>query len=65
VNKRILIPILTLCVLGGIVYLTVALISPAVQLPIQEPLLDGACTAFCLDNGDWSASENNPSPRCA
>jgi len=62
VNKHIVVPILTLCVLGGIIYLTIALLSPPDQFPTREPLLDGACTALCLDNGDhcvFGANQDN------
>jgi len=62
VNKQIVVPILTLCVISGIVYLTIALISPPVQLSTREPPQDGACTALCLDDGDhcvFGANQDN------
>ncbi|MBM3134720.1 MAG: linear amide C-N hydrolase [Chloroflexi bacterium] len=59
---QVLFPILALCLLGGVILLSMALISTQTPLPAEAPVLRRTCTAFCLDNGDrcvFGANQDN------
>ena len=54
--------VLAFCILCGVIYLTLALISPPVLMIAEASLPGGACTAFCLDNGNgcvFGANQDN------
>ena len=51
-TKQILFHILVLCILCNAIYFAISWISPPVPMTAEASLPGGACTAFCLNNGD-------------
>jgi choloylglycine hydrolase len=61
-SKQIFFPILALCILGVVLYFTITSITPPASLPTEATHPGGACTAFCLDNGNgcvFGANQDN------
>ena len=61
-TKQILFHILILCILGNAIYFTISWISPPVPMTAEASIPGGACTAFCLNNGDqcvFGANQDN------
>jgi penicillin V acylase-like amidase (Ntn superfamily) len=61
-SKQFLFQILALCILGVVLYLPIASITPPASLPTQATHPIRACTAICLDNGNgcvFGANQDN------